>query len=240
LPYKDYLKRAEYAKNYYLKNKKQIKKNWKNWYLKNKEKEKGKKRIYYSKNKERILLNQKKHHEKNKLLLKKKHHLYYLKNKERILLSDKKYRKKNKLLIQKRTQNYYLKNIDKIKQKMKIYHKTPNFKITQQKYYQKYYHSLQGKLIYMKIIHKRRKLLKNNKYDLSVDKIKKAFMKSNGKCPYCFTPIYENSFSLDHIKPISKGGSNHLNNLIACCKPCNSKKRDSLLRNFKRLHLTPP
>lgn len=51
------------------------------------------------------------------------------------------------------------------------------------------------------------------------------------KCAYCevgFT--YECEWTtptLDHIMPVSKGGSSHLSNLVPCCKKCNHTKQDS-------------
>lgn len=113
----------------------------------------------------------------------------------------------------------------------KAYAKNKKF---MKKYLKKWRKSKTGKLIVKSHNYNRRILLKNNKYKLTPHKFKKVFLKSNGKCPYCFTPIFEDSFSLDHIKPISKSGTNHLNNLIACCKTCNFKKHDSLLKDFKR------
>ena len=32
--------------------------------------------------------------------------------------------------------------------------------------------------------------------------------------------------SIDHIKPLSKGGGNDLSNLQLCCAPCNNAKAD--------------
>lgn len=42
------------------------------------------------------------------------------------------------------------------------------------------------------------------------------------KCWICRTAPFE---SIDHVKPLSKGGSNWPSNLRPCCKSCNSKKR---------------
>lgn len=37
-------------------------------------------------------------------------------------------------------------------------------------------------------------------------------------------------FSVDHIKPVSKGGLNKLDNLRAICFKCNSSKSNTLLK----------
>tara|TARA_R100000426_G_scaffold78609_1_gene56152 strand:+ start:270 stop:722 length:453 start_codon:yes stop_codon:yes gene_type:complete len=42
-----------------------------------------------------------------------------------------------------------------------------------------------------------------------------------------------NSLSLDHIVPDSQGGSNLANNLITCCKRCNSKRGTKTIAEFQ-------
>jgi hypothetical protein len=44
-------------------------------------------------------------------------------------------------------------------------------------------------------------------------------------CGYCGNEAE----AVDHIHPRSKGGGNEDENLVACCKPCNSRKKDRLL-----------
>ena len=41
------------------------------------------------------------------------------------------------------------------------------------------------------------------------------------KCAYCGS---EHNLTLDHIVPRSKGGSNHINNVLCACKSCNADK----------------
>ena len=51
------------------------------------------------------------------------------------------------------------------------------------------------------------------------------FSRDNEQCQYCakvFLPT--ESYSIDHIKPRSKGGNNSTENLVTACKSCNSKK----------------
>jgi 5-methylcytosine-specific restriction endonuclease McrA len=56
------------------------------------------------------------------------------------------------------------------------------------------------------------------------------FEKHNKICYYCKV---NKATSIDHIIPISRGGSNDINNLVPACISCNSKKGNKLLSEFK-------
>jgi len=48
---------------------------------------------------------------------------------------------------------------------------------------------------------------------------------AKGLCHYCggtFTPA---DLTMDHIIPITRGGKSVRNNLVPCCKECNSRKK---------------
>lgn len=50
---------------------------------------------------------------------------------------------------------------------------------------------------------------------------------TEGHCTYCGVKLRPfSTFSIDHVTPVSRGGTNDLTNLVACCKSCNSIKGD--------------
>lgn len=49
-------------------------------------------------------------------------------------------------------------------------------------------------------------------------------MKRDMVCPYCGEPIKARNLTLDHMYPRDYGGVSITNNLIPCCKKCNSQK----------------
>lgn len=53
-------------------------------------------------------------------------------------------------------------------------------------------------------------------------------LKTRGKCGHCGCKLTDQNISVDHIIPISKGGSNQEENLICLCKECNKDKSDML------------
>lgn len=44
------------------------------------------------------------------------------------------------------------------------------------------------------------------------------------KCTYCGTSGSDSELEIDHIIPVSKGGSNHIANLTTACRKCNQGK----------------
>lgn len=81
------------------------------------------------------------------------------------------------------------------------------------------------------------------------DNIKRLIVEAlNGRdsCIYCdrVIPIpppgkyYTHFLERDHMDPISRGGWDHEDNLIFCCKGCNQRKRDTLFSDW--LKMIPP
>lgn len=64
----------------------------------------------------------------------------------------------------------------------------------------------------------------------------KVLEKTSTRCHICHKTLAKKNYGvigmrgaweIDHSIPISKGGTNHLNNLYAACIPCNRKKGNS-------------
>jgi 5-methylcytosine-specific restriction endonuclease McrA len=64
------------------------------------------------------------------------------------------------------------------------------------------------------------------KTDLQTYDTKKIFERDSYKCKECNTAITD--LTIDHIIPLSKGGTNDESNLQVLCKKCNLKKRNQI------------
>ncbi len=63
-----------------------------------------------------------------------------------------------------------------------------------------------------------------------------TWAKTHGRCWYCGQEIgtTERPMSIDHIVSEFGGGGHELENLVPACKPCNSRKGDRTLDQFRR------
>lgn len=67
---------------------------------------------------------------------------------------------------------------------------------------------------------------------LSYVEKKEVLQKSKGRCAHCGKKITvgkDGTFSLDHVIPLSKGGSNDVSNLVGLCDACNKEKGDRIV-----------
>ena len=56
-------------------------------------------------------------------------------------------------------------------------------------------------------------------------------LRYGNKCAYCGTPESIAPLTKDHVYPVSKGGTDFINNIQPLCKRCNSRKKN-------KVHLT--
>lgn len=60
----------------------------------------------------------------------------------------------------------------------------------------------------------------------------KGLFSSQKSCIVCFKPMKWEEKTLDHVLPLSKDGAHSIKNAMVMCHKCNSKKRESLPRDW--------
>ena len=82
------------------------------------------------------------------------------------------------------------------------------------------------------------KISKNRAQKFGADETKKVWKRSKGRCSYCGIQLVlgkpdnlvtEKSFTIDHILPVSKGGTNNVSNIRAACSKCNNIRGNASL-----------
>lgn len=86
--------------------------------------------------------------------------------------------------------------------------------------------------------HKRLALKRNAEGHHSAADIRRIYAEQNGCCAYCGVTLDWNvprQVHVDHIIPLSKGGSNWPDNIAIACQQCNCSKADKTLDEWKQI-----
>lgn len=51
---------------------------------------------------------------------------------------------------------------------------------------------------------------------------------ASGTCYYCGRNVGFKNLTMDHVIPLSRGGRSTKDNIVPCCKECNTRKKSSL------------
>jgi 5-methylcytosine-specific restriction enzyme A len=49
-----------------------------------------------------------------------------------------------------------------------------------------------------------------------------------GTCYFCGKKVKFKDITMDHLLPLARGGRSTKDNIVPCCKPCNTKKKSML------------
>lgn len=60
-----------------------------------------------------------------------------------------------------------------------------------------------------------------------------VFAKTAGACGYCGVALDPEMFPIDHVHPRFHGGTNHIDNLLPACHPCNGSKGKKDIESFR-------
>jgi len=152
---------------------------------------------------------------------------YYEKNKEKIIRQTSEYHKKNPEVKKKCCDNYRAKNKDKIRESDKLYRKH-HFN-ERYKYNKLYFLKNPDKI---KIYAQR---YRNRLLNASGNYTRQEWIDLCSKCGNrCICCGLEVKLTVDHIIPLSRGGSNCIDNIQPLCKNCNSSKNNKIIDYRKK------
>ena len=154
---------------------------------------------------------------------------YYKKNKEEIAKTKAVYRKKHEDKLVKYHAAYRKKHEDKLVKYRAAYYKNNKEKIAKTKAAWQ----AANPEIRRCIEHARRARKRNAEGRHTAADVQRIFDAQRGKCAHCLTGI-KAGYHVDHIQPISRGGSNWPRNLQLLCAPCNQRKHAADPIDFAR------
>ncbi len=144
-------------------------------------------------------------------------------NKERDRQNDRNYKQKNKAKILERQRERYHADPDKHRAYQVNYNKKNLVKEKKKIYFAKW--SKENRHLLRIKEGKRRALEYGANGEHTHEQAKQILINQNYKCANCLCCIKERSSRhLDHIMPLSKGGTNYISNIEWLCKSCNLRK----------------
>lgn len=197
------------AKKWRENNRDKVNETKRNWAAKNKDKKAADDNRYWHRNKEKITERTKKWREENKELLAKKQKDYREKNKDKKAALDRAWYLANKDRANENARRYRNRNPEKQNQIHKDYNR-------------------RNPEIYVTIAQNRRaRKLQNGIFKVTKKDIKKILSQN---CFYCNS---SKEITLDHVVPISRGGTHGIGNLLPACRSCNSRKHTKFITEWK-------
>jgi len=153
---------------------------------------------------------------------------WYLANSDKVGIARKKYREKNKDIINAKERETYwttgrrAANIIKGRQRHK---NNPNARNERRRRWAAENREEAA------LRARRKRFLKKARGSFSVSDIKRLLLEQRGRCYWCFSPL-NGQHHIDHFIPLSRSGSNTIENLVISCPSCNIKKSDKMPWEF--------
>lgn len=161
---------------------------------------------------------------------------YYYANRESILQKKREYDSANRERNNLREKLRYLSNKERIKARCSAYHFANKAAANARTKAWHKSHPEESKAAKLNSKAKRRALeygTRINEYGIR-QWMKEVRSKEFARCHWCGTKVHGSQIVFDHVVALSKGGTHTIGNLCACCRSCNSMKKDRELARWIR------
>jgi len=85
----------------------------------------------------------------------------------------------------------------------------------------------QGRIVSRAHKHRRKAQKRMSEGSYTSQQLKEQLLRQKSRCYYCKKKLTQN-WHADHVVPLSKGGSNTIENIVIACEPCNLHKSSKL------------
>ena len=157
-------------------------------------------------------------------------------NKEAITNKNKEYYKNNKEYYKEYNKEYIKENREYVVERRKSYNKKyqKENKEAISEYRKEYQKSPQGKEAHRRACHKRRALELNNGGSYTLEQWEECKQFFNNECAYSGQSVNLDNVHIEHIKPISNGGTNYIWNICPSLDSVNMSKHDFIMEEWYR------
>ena len=166
----------------------------------------------------------KQHYEDNRDKISERHKQYREKNKDKIAEQRKQHYENNKDKIAEQQKKHYEDNRDKRLEQCKQYRENNKDKIAEQR--KQYYSTPQGQVVAFNINCRRRTREENQGSGITKEQWLEMMQYFDWKCAYSGEKLKKGTRTIDHIKPLSKGGEHEIWNVVPMYRPYNISKHD--------------
>jgi hypothetical protein len=79
-----------------------------------------------------------------------------------------------------------------------------------------------------RVLQHRRSIKMSSGKSFTLADVRKQYANQKGKCYYCHEKL--TAYHIDHVIPLSRGGTNDAFNIVIACPACNMHKKDKIIR----------
>ena len=223
----------DYLKEWREANRERMRETKRKWRDANRERVREYDRKHYEANREKHRENSRRHYEANREKQREKSRKYYEANRQRVSERYRKYREANLEYLTEKDRKWREANRERMRETKRKYR---NANLERERERTRMWHRANPeKLIVYNRNRRARKLLAPGTHTAA--DIRAIKVKQKHCCYYCgkHESEFDNKWHVDHITPLSRGGSNDPANLICACESCNGSKHNKKLFRVGRV-----